>query len=264
MKVIALFGDGANQRALAHRIHQSVPISHVARIQLQPKGKRKLVRSAVSLTLARSLRSAWRMMDQHYSESFPDWPAIPSSIYTSANSAELIATLERERPDLVLVSGTDLLRRPTLDAFAAAKIMNLHTGISPYIKGGPNCTNWALALNEPDLIGSTIMWIDSGIDTGSIITTERAPLTGREGLAELHIKVMDHAHQLYRRAVEAFAAGRALPSVPQATIERGRLFLAREWNSTSLVRAVLNHRFRYRPFKLRPEIKLIALDSSSL
>jgi folate-dependent phosphoribosylglycinamide formyltransferase PurN len=258
MKVIAVFGEGSSQRALAHRIHQAVPLAHIAKVHLMPKGRRKIIRSAVSITLGRSLRAAWLGMLQHFEERFSDWPTVPSSSHASSNDPELADLIEREQPDLVLVSGTDLVRKQTLDRFAT-KVMNLHTGVSPYIRGGPNCTNWALALGEFDLIGNTVMWIDPGIDSGSIIATERTPLTGRESLGELHIKVMDHAHDLYRRAVEAFAEGRPLPSVPQNTIAKGRLFLIRHWDSAAMLRAVFNHRFRYRPFAVRQDIQLVRM-----
>jgi folate-dependent phosphoribosylglycinamide formyltransferase PurN len=261
MKVFAVFGEGSSQRALAQRIHKSVPLSHIARIGLKTKGKRKIVRSAVSITLARSLRVAWMTMLRHYDERVMNWPAVPSSIHSSANDAELAELIEREQPDLVLISGTDLVRKRTLDRFRT-KVMNLHTGISPYIRGGPNCTNWALALGEFDLIGNTVMWIDPGIDSGAIIATERTPLTGHETLTELHIKVMDHAHDLYRRAVEAFAQERPLPSIPQNTIAKGRLFLTRHWDSFAMLRAVFNHRFRYRPSEVRPDIRLIEIGRS--
>lgn len=258
MKVIAIFGDASNQRALANRIHQSVPLAYVAKIRLESTSKRKIIRSVVSLTIARGLRNAWAVVSESFDTRFKDWPAVPNSVHPSSNDEDLAALIEREKPDLVLVSGTDILRKNTLDRFAT-RIMNLHTGISPYIKGGPNCTNWALSLREFDLIGNTIMWIDSGIDTGAIIVTEQTPLTGRESLTELHIKVMDHAHDLYRRAVERFATGQALPAVPQDQIAKGRIFFSRQWNSFAMVKAVFNHRFRWRPMPIRPNIKLVNL-----
>ena len=261
MKIFAVFGDGPSQRALAQRIHASVPLAHVAKIRLESTGRRRIVRSLVSITLARSLRAAWFNMLRHYEKLFDTWPDVPSTAHRSANDPDLIELIARERPDLVLVSGTDLLKKPTLDGFAT-RVMNLHTGISPYIRGGPNCANWALALGEFDLLATTVMGIDPGIDSGAISATERTPLSGRESLKELHIMVMDHAHDLYRRAVEAFAAGRALPAVPQSTIAKGRLFLTRHWDSFAMLRAVLNHRFRYRPFELRPEIRLIGPEAA--
>lgn len=199
---------------------------------------------------------------RHYDERFPDWPAVDSSAHPSANALDLVELVERERPDLVLISGTDLLRKATLDRLPA-KAMNLHTGISPYIKGGPNCTNWALALGEFDMIGNTVMWIDAGIDSGAIIATERSPLSGRESLADLHIRVMDHAHDLYRRAVERFVQGKPLPSVPQNDIGKGRLFLSRQWNSVAMLRAAFNYRYRYRPFSMR-DIRLVRIEERSV
>lgn len=263
MKVVAIFGADSNQRALAHRIHQKVPIAHIAEIRLQaPKRRRKLIRSAVSITLARSLRSAWWGMMRHYADRFPDWPAAPTSAHASANARELVELIQQLKPALVLVSGTDLLSKATLERMPG-RVMNLHTGISPFIKGGPNCANWALALGEFDLIGNTVMWIDPGIDSGTIIATERTPLSGRESLAELHLKVMDHAHDLYCRAIERFARGKPLPSVPQNEIGEGRLFYTRQWDSFAMLRAVFNFRFRYKPFPAR-DLRLISMDDESV
>jgi len=73
--------------------------------------------------------------------------------------------------DFVVVSGTRMIKSKLLGQ-APGKILNLHTGLSPYIKGGPNCTNWCLAENKIHLIGNTVMWIDEGIDSGNLIGTE--------------------------------------------------------------------------------------------
>ena len=260
MKVIAVLGEEPLQQALAAKIHEFVPLAHVARIQMQAKRRqRKLGQSLLSVTIGRGLRHAWTSLQNHYRERFPDWPPVETSVHDSANAEELGSFVEREKPDLVVISGTDLLKRVTIERFGA-KVMNLHTGISPYIRGGPNCTNWALALGEFDLIGNTIMWIDPGIDTGAIIATERTPLTGRESLAGLHLRVMEHAHDLYLRSVQAFTRGKELRGVPQADIAEGCLFLTRDWNSRAIARAAINHRFRYRPFQPRPEIRLVPLD----
>ncbi|WP_353485467.1 formyltransferase family protein [Haliscomenobacter sp.] len=258
MKIFLIFGAGANQCALAQRLHQDIPLAHIAKINIARKGKRKIVRTLVSRTLAFGLHKAWAKMMNHYEDLFVDWPSVSSSVHSSANAENLVTLIERENPDLVLVSGTDLLTGATLDRFST-RVMNLHTGISPYIKGGPNCTNWALALNEFDLIGNTIIWIDPGIDTGSIITTERTPLTGNESLTELHIKVMDHAHDLYCRAVKSFIEGKKLPSVPQNSIGKGRLFYTRDWNSIAMIKASINFKFCYGLFKSRADIQLIKI-----
>jgi methionyl-tRNA formyltransferase len=100
-------------------------------------------------------------------------------------------------------------------------ILNLHTGLSPYVKGGPNSTNWCIANNELYLIGNTIMWIDEGIDPGNIVTTEITEFTGDERLTDVHIKVMDHGHNLYLKAIDNLAQGRP-SSVDQKTIVKAK------------------------------------------
>src|SRR5690606_12059731 len=104
-------------------------------------------------------------------------------------------------------------------------IMNLHTGLSPYVKGGPNCTNWCIANNEWHLIGNTIMWINEGIDTGNIITSESLDITQCTSLSEVHKIVMEHAHDLYLRAVN-FVLYNDPPyiSVPQSELGAGSLY----------------------------------------
>jgi folate-dependent phosphoribosylglycinamide formyltransferase PurN len=257
VRIIAVFGDEGIQRALAHKIHDAVPLCHVARIRLQSPRRRRWARGALSA--ATGFRRAWAALERHYDRASPDWPPVTQSVHESSNDAELAALIGETKPDLILVSGTDLLKRATIERFGVP-IMNLHTGISPYVRGGPNCTNWALALGEFDLIGNTIMWLDAGIDTGAIIATERTPLTGRERLVELHIKVIDHGQELYRRAVIACSAGERLAAVPQREIATGRLLLSKHWTAIAIARAAFNFTFRYSPASLaRPRpIKLIS------
>ena len=67
--------------------------------------------------------------------------------------------LEKLKPELVIVSGTNLLAEHLIKTIRAyAKIINLHTGISPYVKGGPNCTNWCIYHANFSFIGNTVMY----------------------------------------------------------------------------------------------------------
>ena len=247
MKIVFLCGDAPNQRALACRLHRIAPLSAVAVAGIRaPRKRAGWGRRLAAISLGLPLRRTWFGMLRHYARLFPDYPPVPIERYDDVNSAELAAMIDREKPDLVLVSGTALLRPPLIERIGRnGRILNLHTGISPYIKGGPNCTNWALALGEFDAIGNTIMWLDAGIDSGAIAATERTPLTGRESLGALHIAVMDHAHDLYGRCLERLARGRSLPAVAQSEIDPGRLFLMKHWNARQMLQAVANFYLRY-------------------
>src|SRR5207253_2541544 len=125
----------------------------------------------------------------------PRFPDVPLVRVRNINDTATREFLQQLRPDLVTVAGTNMVG-PTLlaEASEGRGVVNLHTGLSPYVKGGPNCTNWCLAEGTFHLIGNTVMWLDPGIDTGRIIASERTPLAGDEDLAELHWKVMEHAH----------------------------------------------------------------------
>lgn len=258
-----LCGSAANHVALANRLHAIHPLEHIAQIEPMKAKPRPLLYRAYSATVGFPLRNAWSAMVAQCSARYPTLPATTISRHPSVNSKSVVELVERVRPDLVLVSGTDLLRQEIIDAVGrSAKIMNLHTGISPYIKGGPNCTNWALALGEFDMIGNTVMWLDAGIDTGNIIATERTPLTREETLTELHRKVMDHAHELYGRCYALAVAGRPLPSVRQKEIAEGRLFYTKHWTTREIRAAVVNFYKGYRTSKDMRTVRLVSPEAT--
>lgn len=261
MKAILLCNEAANQRALANRLHAVHPLAAIATVRIPlPKTRPPLRRRLVSVSVGLPLRRAWLGMLARLDRAFPAFPDVPASTHEGVNAASVVRLIEETRPDAVLVSGTDLLRQPLLDVIAkSGRVMNLHTGLSPYIKGGPNCTNWALALGEFDLIGNTIMWLDKGIDSGNIIVTERTPLTGGESLLQLHVAVMDHAHAIYCRAYGRLAEGAALPSVPQSDLGPGRLFLTRHWTGRRIATAVANFYGRYGRVSPRSGIRTVEL-----
>ena len=264
MKTLLLCNPKPNQRALANRLHAAAPLDAIALVTPLPgKFRPTRIQRLLGLALGQPVNRAWRAMQAHYERVYPDWPETELSRHDGVNSTSVLDLIERLRPELVIVSGTDLLKKPIIDAVAATgRIVNLHTGISPYVKGGPNCTNWCLALGEPELIGNTVMWIDVGIDSGNIIATERTPLDRVKTLTDLHIAVMDHAHDLYVRTVARLRRGLPVPSVPQGDLGEGRLYLTRHWTPLRSLRAWRNFR-RLAPLSTgRSDHRLIALDGA--
>ena len=138
--------------------------------------------------------------------------------------------------------------------------MNLHTGISPYIKGGPDCTCWCLFLKEFSLIGNTVMWLDNGIDSGNIIATEQTILNGNESLVELKIKNMKHGHDLYLRAIERFYNKIPLKNIKQSSLSPHRLFLSKHWRLKEQIISLFNYYIHFRETNIFPsKKKLISL-----
>ncbi len=117
-------------------------------------------------------------------------------------------------------------------------LLNLHTGISPYYKGGPNCTLWALSRGEPDMVGATIHVLDPGIDSGDILLSDFTPLEATDSLAEAVCRTVAHGHDMYVRVLRAIAEGRELAGVRQADLGEGRTFFTRQWGPVHLWRAL--------------------------
>ena len=212
-----------------------------------------------------SLRQSWKSVMANFDRSRT--PAIsPVMVVADINDDRVIARVATLRPDLVIVSGTNILRAALIAAIRqSGVIINLHTGISPWVKGAPNSTNWCLANRTFGLIGNTVHWLDDGIDSGNIIATERTALTGEEDLDTLHRKVLDHGQDLLLRAVARHLQGSSLHSVAQDELGEGKLYLQRHWTGWTALKAILNFRRLFRPANidagLTGAMRLIALDS---
>ncbi len=273
MKVVIITGNQANQKALCHKIARAANVSAIVVSANVPRKRPDLGKRLASLAArvetrlaGRPFVAAWLDLLKEYEKEFPAFPDAELVRVGNVNDAATRETLARHRPDLTIVSGTNLVGRKTIAA--AGSIVNLHTGISPYVKGGPNCTNWCLAKNWFHLIGSTVMWLDAGIDTGKIIATEQTPLDGSENLLALHRKVMDHAHDLYVRAIAKIAEGANVPAVPQDEIAAGALFYTKDWTWREMRRALKNFERNYAPHfadrqkaeELKAGLRLVAME----
>jgi len=256
MKVVILTGNQGNQKALCHKIAKTCKVSAIVISENIPRKKPNLKRRAqifvnrVNNRLAgRDFAEIWFRMLAEYEKQFPDFPDVPIVRVKNVNDCTTIETLEKYAPDITAVSGTNLIGNKVIkEANKRGGIVNLHTGISPYVKGGPNCTNWCLAKNRFHLIGNTIMWLDIGIDTGNIIATEQTLLDGSETLFDLHWKVMQHAHEIYTKAISLIAEGKDVPSILQKSITEGNHFNSVDWNASQMRKALTNFQRNYKNY----------------
>ncbi len=253
MRVVILTNEQGNQTALCNKFAEKFDVAAIVLSQNIPKKKPSLSKKANLLvkrlagrTFGREFVDVWFEMQKKYDSLYPDFPEAEIVRVENVNAKESFQTIEKHKPDLVIVSGTNLVGKKVIKTAQERRgIVNLHTGISPYVKGGPNCTNWCLAKGWFHLIGNTVMWLDLGIDTGNIIATEQTPLDGNESLFDLHWKVMEHAHDIYVRSVEKIAAEENVHSVPQNEIGEGSLFYTADWNARAMRDASRNFKNKY-------------------
>lgn len=256
MRVLALVNGQSTQKALCTKFADEFELVGVIVSENKPRKKskvpsyRRLMNAVAGRTLGSPLTSAWRALVDRYAALYRDFPSqAEKTPVSNVNDAETIAACERLRPDVVVVSGTNLLSAKTITSLHERSrfgVLNLHTGISPYVKGGPNCTNWCLAKGWFHLIGSTVMWIDPGVDSGDIVATDRTVLSGEETLKELHWKVMEHAHSLYLGSVRKLSASpEIVPRISQASLGPHHTFKNHEFSTMEMVAAEINFYRKY-------------------
>lgn len=232
MKIVLWIGKEPNQIALAHKIASKYELVGVVFEQKITKRKKSLIylfeRIIIRLFLSKIPKTWFRLMN-HYDEKFPQDLKSKSITVENINDKLVKEFTESLNVDIICVSGTRLVRKENLLTKSKKGMLNLHTGLSPHVKGGPNCTNWCLVKGWYHLIGNTIMWIDEGIDTGNLVLVERVNLKTAKSFFDVHLLVMEHAHELYLKALGLIERGEA-KSIPQNEVTEGVTFYNKDWN----------------------------------
>jgi len=98
------------------------------------------------------------------------YPELPSDLEVletvSPNSHEVRKFLQRLAPDMAVARCKTLIGEE-IYSIPTDGILILHPGICPEYRNAHGCF-WALANDEPDKVGMTLLKIDAGIDTGPI------------------------------------------------------------------------------------------------
>lgn len=97
------------------------------------------------------------------------------------NAPDALELLRQAKPDVVVVNGTRILKRATLQATKAV-FLNTHQGMTPRYRGAHGAY-WALYQNDPQHCGVTVHVVDEGIDTGAIVAQARIEPTPKDNFA---------------------------------------------------------------------------------
>ena len=136
--------------------------------------------------------------------------------------SEFISALNAQ---MICVNGTNLIREPLLSQTAKLEFgaINLHTGLSPYSRGG-NCNLFMLLEDKPQLMGATVHYIDAGIDSGDIVASLQPELEHDDPYEYIEAKIFIAGFDVMLSCIEKIVQARA-PRVEQW--ELGKLFLQR-------------------------------------
>lgn len=241
LKAIILCCDGLYQRYLIQRISREHDLAGVVlRIDPHAKGSlfSRVARHVNPLNLFRYVEARISMAHEaekaaslirslFYTDGQP--PALPADVpivrMEDINAPAAVDFINRLRPDVICVNGTNLLREPMLKLIPNIPygIINLHTGLSPYSRGG-NCNLFMLLEGHPELVGITIHHIDKGTDSGDIIISARPELEPGDNYAIIDAKTFRLGIDMMLVALRQMIEKRAA-RVKQW--EEGKLFLKR-------------------------------------
>ena len=106
---------------------------------------------------------------------------------------EIIAALTDLQPDLVVSAG--FMRILSAECVSKFKIVNSHPALLPLFPGA-HAVRDALAARAPKT-GTTIHWVDAGVDTGAIIAQEEVEITPSDTEESLHERIKIVERRLY-------------------------------------------------------------------
>lgn len=124
----------------------------------------------------------------------------------SVNSPEVRNVLHAEKADVVIVSGTSILDGTLLQMLGATPVINIHCGITPRYRGNHGAF-WAIVNGDWANVGTTVHFVDLGIDTGGIISQESIELEPADDPRTIGLKQYAVGIRLLSEAIPRICAG---------------------------------------------------------
>lgn len=163
--------------------------------------------------LARAEREWCSAMLEHLAREFPEvQDTCERLVCASPNDNEVQEFLQRIEPDLMFARSKTLIDRRIFSIPRNGTLI-AHPGICPAYRNAHGCF-WALANDDFDNVGATLMRIDDGIDTGPIFGFYRYPydaLNETPNVIQLRV-VYENLDEIRDKIVEIHAgAATAIP-----------------------------------------------------
>lgn len=155
-------------------------------------------------------------------------------LYKEVNLNYVYQTIKKFKPDIMFVFGSYIIREPLLSLLPLGYTINLHLGLSPYYRGsGTNF--WPFVNDELDYAGSTILYLDSGIDTGDIICHVRPKIELGDNVHTMGCKIIKSSVNSLVRIMELVKEGKSLNRVKQWNID-GKYYKTSDFDEAALLK----------------------------
>jgi phosphoribosylglycinamide formyltransferase 1 len=153
-------------------------------------------------------------------------------IYREINLKYTFDIIKKFNPDVMLVFGSSIIKEPLL-SLLPNKIINLHLGLSPYYRGsGTNF--WPFINKELEYIGSTILKIDSGIDTGDIISHVRPKIEINDNVHTIGCKVIQESISVILQILKKIENGSEIFTTKQWNVNNEKYYKNKDFTAEIL------------------------------
>jgi Formyl transferase len=219
VSTVLLCRDGLFARYVAHRLADADRLDAIVVETGADARRRKLRRElrrtpwwrlpmlavdliALSLYGRRARRALrWRFAGHAALSHYPE--GVPLQRFDDANEDACVAALRELAPDVLVVLGTSILKSEVLEIPARAAL-NIHGGVVPEYRN-VHSEVWAVLKGDAENVGTTIIHLDDGIDSGAIALQRR--VEGAEGFFDLRGKNLELAGDLIVEALELEGRG---------------------------------------------------------
>ena len=133
----------------------------------------------------------------------------------NASSLQCLSILNSLEPELMIVFGTSILK-PEILSTAKKYTLNIHGGIVPKYRN-VHSDFWAVSKNDFKNIGTSIIHLDPGIDTGDIAIQDIVEINSEDTMFSIKRKNIELSLKLITKAVE-MAESENLPKIPQSKL----------------------------------------------
>ena len=162
--------------------------------------------------------------------------------YNSINDDYYVSLIKQKNPDVIVVMGTCLLGKKIISS--AKNIINIHTGLSPYYRGG--WTNLFPIIDDKyGYFGVTIHKMSTGIDSGDIIYSSRPDVHEDDNYSTINCKTIIIGTSLMIKAINQLEKSE-LNAIKQWT--KGKLIMSKDYNGFSAFKyffKIKNYMSRY-------------------
>lgn len=134
---------------------------------------------------------------------------VPIFEVANINNEFAVATLRELKPDLLVVLGWSQILSDEVLQIPAIGTVGAHASMLPHNRGSAP-VNWAIIRGETEG-GNTLMWLDSGVDTGRIIDQIGFPIEHDDTCATVYEKVAETNKTMLLALLDKLERGEEVP-----------------------------------------------------